>query len=121
MAGEEFEILERNVSADANSSILLVAMETGEIAHFKTTIVKKIRYFLYTMWYAKPARKVYQKCKFKKDDFIWYTREGLEKSVRADANATLQLSEPKPALGTPTSNRTRDTNSVKSGSAQGSR
>ena len=43
------------------------------------------------MWYAKPARKTYQKNKFKKDDFIWYTREGLEKQIKVtDPNQTLR-------------------------------
>lgn len=56
-------------------------MNLDEILHFKGTIIKKIRYLLYTMWYAKPARKTYQKLKFKKEDFIWYTREGIEKPI----------------------------------------
>jgi len=109
LAGENFEILDRNVSstgfgAISNSSSLTLGnnaglmntsvssgpMTTEEISHFKSTIVKKVRYLLYTMWYAKPARKTYQKNKFKKDDFIWYTREGLEKQIKVtDPNQTL--------------------------------
>ena len=68
LAGENFEILDRNVSstgfgAISNSSSLTLGnnaglmntsvssgpMTTEEISHFKSTIVKKVRYLLYTI------------------------------------------------------------------------
>merc|ERR1712042_81820 len=64
-------------------------MTIEQIDEFKTTIVKKVRYLLYTMWYTKGSRKIYTKHNFNKNDFIWYTKDGAEKLSINGNNTTI--------------------------------